>query len=79
MRNFKASEIGSFLYCQRAWWYQSRGIPSENQAELAAGSEYHLEHGKKVIKARLLRAAGWILMLAGVASFAVGMTLSWFK
>ena len=79
MRNFRASEIGSFLYCQRAWWYQARGLPSENQAEMAAGSEFHLEHGRKVLLARLLRAAGWVLLLGGVAAFAVGTALSWLK
>jgi len=78
MRNLKASEIGAFLYCQRAWWYQSRGMPSENQTEMAAGSKYHLEHGKKILIARLIRAAGWVLLLGGIAAFAVGMTKAWF-
>jgi hypothetical protein len=79
MRNIRASEIGSFLYCQRAWWYQARGLPSENQAELTAGSGYHLEHGRKILMARLMRAAGWIVLLGGVAAFAVGLTLISFK
>jgi CRISPR/Cas system-associated exonuclease Cas4 (RecB family) len=79
MRNIRASEIGSFLYCQRAWWYQARGLPSENQMEMAAGSDYHMEHGRKVVIARFMRAAGWIVLLGGVVAFGVGLALIWVK
>ena len=75
MRNIRASEIGSFLFCQRAWWYQARGLPSENQLEMAAGSDYHQEHGRKVVLGRLMRGAGWVFLLGGVAAFAVGLAL----
>ncbi len=33
----RASDIGSYLYCRRAWRYRKDGVESENQAELAAG------------------------------------------
>jgi CRISPR/Cas system-associated exonuclease Cas4 (RecB family) len=63
----RASEIGSYLYCRRAWWYRKQGVESENQAELASGTELHLQHGRKVIAVSLLQIAGFLLLLAAIA------------
>ena len=62
----RASEIGSYLYCHRAWWYRKQGIESENQAEMATGTELHQQHGRKVIAAGLLQVAGYALLLAAI-------------
>jgi hypothetical protein len=63
----RASEIGSYLYCRRAWHYRKQGVESENQAELAAGTELHSRHGRKVLASSLLRTFGLVLLLAAVA------------
>jgi CRISPR/Cas system-associated exonuclease Cas4 (RecB family) len=62
----RASEIGSYLYCKRAWWYRKQGVESENQAELAAGTELHHQHGRQVLAAGLLRAIGYLVLLAAI-------------
>jgi hypothetical protein len=59
----RASDIGTYLYCCRAWWYRKQGLESENQAELAAGSGLHREHGRRVLAAGLTRAVGFFLLL----------------
>lgn len=46
MRVLRASELGSYLYCARAWWYQRLGIPSDNQAELKTGTNFHQQHAR---------------------------------
>lgn len=74
MRTIRASEIGAYLYCRRAWWYRKQGIEPANQAELSAGSEYHRGHGRQVFAAGLLRLAGWLLLLAALVLLAVGLT-----
>ena len=48
MRKVRASELGSFSYCQRAWWYQQQGMPSENQGAMDAGSHEHREYNRGV-------------------------------
>ncbi len=75
MRTIKASEIGAFLYCRRAWWYQQQGLESQNQAELTAGSAFHQQHGRQVALAGILRGLGWILLLAAVLVLTVGLVI----
>ena len=62
----RASDIGSYLYCRRAWRYRKDGIESENKAELAAGTELHRQHGRKALSALLLRTLGMVLLLAAI-------------
>jgi len=64
----RASDIGSYLYCRRAWRYRKNGVESENQAELAAGTELHRQHGRKALSALLLRTLGMLLLLAAILS-----------
>lgn len=59
----RSSDIGNYLYCRRAWWYRRQGFESENQAELASGTELHRVHGRKVLASGLLRTLGFLLVL----------------
>jgi len=61
-RTIRASEIGSFLYCQRAWWYRRKNVPTINTAELAGGEEYHRLHVSQTRSARFLKVFAWILL-----------------
>ncbi|MGE5251034.1 MAG: hypothetical protein ACM3QS_12590 [Bacteroidota bacterium] len=63
----RASEIGNYLYCRRAWWYRKQGFESDNQAELSAGASLHRRHGRKVLAAGLLRTLALVLVLAALA------------
>jgi CRISPR/Cas system-associated exonuclease Cas4 (RecB family) len=63
MRVIRSSDIGNYLYCRRAWWYRKQGYESENQTELASGTELHHAHGRKVLAAGLLRTFGFLLLL----------------
>jgi CRISPR/Cas system-associated exonuclease Cas4 (RecB family) len=75
MRTIRASEIGSFLYCQRAWWYQIQGKPSENQADLASGTEIHSRHGQAVFTTGCLRILAYGVLLLGLALLVYALTL----
>ena len=65
----RSSDIGNYLYCRRAWWYRQQGFESENQAELASGTELHRVHGRKVMAAGLTRTLGFLLLLLALVLF----------
>ncbi len=71
----RASEIGVFLYCARAWWYQRRGVASDNAAELADGRELHQRHGRAVLTSGFLRLAGYLAFLLAVIFLAAFFAL----
>ncbi len=60
-----ASEIGSYVYCRRSWWLQSvQGEKSRNVRELAAGTEFHEEHGRTLGFAVFVRRVAYVLLVA---------------
>jgi CRISPR/Cas system-associated exonuclease Cas4 (RecB family) len=73
-RTIRASEIGSYLFCKRAWWYQLQGEESENQQEMAGGSAYHRRHGQNVLQAIWIKAAAWIVLISAFVLFIVWLT-----
>jgi hypothetical protein len=58
----RASEIGEYLYCQRAWWYRLQDAASANVRELARGTQYHAQHGRWLRWAALLRWLAIVLI-----------------
>jgi len=67
----RASDIGTYLYCRRAWWYRKQGVESENRAEMATGTELHRKHGRKVLAAGLLRTLSLVLFLIALTLLVV--------
>ncbi len=71
----RASEVGQYAYCARAWWLgQVKGMPSAHEREMAAGKSLHLKHGRTIIVARRWRILAWALSLAAAS---LGILLLW--
>lgn len=66
-RIIRASEIGQYDFCAKAWWLGSiEGVPPANLHELQAGTAVHEEHGRQVRRAAQLQAAAFMLVGLGV-------------
>lgn len=66
-RAVRASEIGEYVFCHRAWWlHQVQGHTSANVRQLEAGTATHARHSRQVSVSRGLRALALLLLLAAV-------------
>ena len=74
-RVIRASEIGEYLFCKRAWWLRTQGIESENRKALDAGTAEHEDLARRVVLTGCLRTAAFLLLLAAVTVAAVGVTV----
>lgn len=74
MRIIRASELGAYLYCQRAWWYQKRGLPSEKQVEMAEGTALHHRHGRAVMITGCLRTLAFTMIILALVLVALHFT-----
>ena len=75
MRTIRASEIGTYIYCQRAWWYQRDGAIPENSAQLANGLKVHSRHGRLAMTTGIMRLLAYLLILTALVITAIYITL----
>jgi len=74
-RIIRASEIGQYEYCARAWWLgQILGYRSHNVEEMAVGVEEHANHGQQVASYHHGRRLAYFLLSLAVI---VGLFLFW--
>ncbi|MGD9092402.1 MAG: hypothetical protein PVF74_06120 [Anaerolineales bacterium] len=66
MRVIRASEIGSYVYCNRAWWYQKNGQIPENLEAMVNGQNMHTDHGRRVMATGCLRTLAYLLFLLAI-------------
>jgi hypothetical protein len=69
-RWIRASEIQAYGYCARAWWLRYvLGLEPADRGNLEAGTERHLRHGRRVLRAEgLNRVAIALLIIALVVA-----------
>jgi hypothetical protein len=67
-RVVRASEVGSFAYCARAWWLGAvQGLCPQDTRPLQAGQAAHERHGQRVLLGNALARLAWLLLaLAGL-------------
>ncbi|MCX7838434.1 MAG: hypothetical protein N2559_03120 [Anaerolineae bacterium] len=61
-RLIRASEIGEYVFCRRAWWlHHVQGLQSAHHAQMEHGIMQHSEHGRAVQRADTLTRAAIVL------------------
>ncbi|MCB0189727.1 MAG: hypothetical protein KDE31_35895 [Caldilineaceae bacterium] len=70
----RASDIGLWGYCERAWWLaRVRGISHQQPERLRRGTAAHQRHGKTVAQAQ--RYQRWGHRLLALAMMLLGAAL----
>ncbi|OLE55649.1 MAG: hypothetical protein AUG51_01540 [Acidobacteria bacterium 13_1_20CM_3_53_8] len=75
----RASEVGEYVFCSRAWWLRAEGFePTAGHEARERGTRWHLAHGREVARARRLRqmALFFILLALMLATF---LLLVWWR
>lgn len=75
MRTIRASEIGTYIYCQRAWWYQKNGVLPENKEQLDNGIALHSQHVRMVFTTGCIRTIAYMLLLLALVISVIYITL----
>lgn len=64
MAIIRASEVGDYGYCARAWWLRRvAGLQPAGRARRAAGVRRHTRHSRMVRASRRLLALALLLLL----------------
>ena len=66
MKIIRASEVGTYQFCHRAWWYQLQGFEPENKAEMAGGNQVHEKHGRFVMLSSCLQFIAYGSLLLAI-------------
>ena len=63
----RASDIGAWSFCQRAWWLaRVQNAPHERPQKLDWGEQSHDAHGRLTARAQRLRKSGVALVTGGL-------------
>ena len=75
----RASELGEYVYCARAWRLRRDGARPDaaGRERLDAGTRWHLEHGAGVRRAQLLRRLASACLLLAVVVATLLILLRW--
>lgn len=66
-RIIRASEIGQYDFCAKAWWLGSiEGVEPSNIRELQGGAAAHEWHGRQVTRASRLQTIAVAVMVMGI-------------
>jgi CRISPR/Cas system-associated exonuclease Cas4 (RecB family) len=73
-RAIRASEIGEYVFCHRAWWLRHmEGHESANTRQMELGTAAHEQHGRLVGLGAALRGLALLLVVLAVVAAVVSV------
>jgi hypothetical protein len=74
----RASAMGEYVFCARAWWLRREGVrPTRGGEARAAGTRWHESHGRSVARAKRLRLVSTVCIYLALALALVLLYLWW--
>jgi len=72
----RASEIGAYVYCRRAWWLKRvGGFQPQDDGRFAAGELAHTQHGIKLRRSQQGRKAALICATLAILLLVISLWL----
>jgi CRISPR/Cas system-associated exonuclease Cas4 (RecB family) len=72
----RASDIGTYVYCRRAWWLKRvAGFKAEDGGRLVAGEQAHALHGRRLRRSRLTKRFALFMFLLATILLALAFFL----
>lgn len=62
----RASELGEFVFCRRAWWYRQQGMRPQDDEARSRGQVWHEAQARRTLNAVRLTAFGKTLAIGGL-------------
>ena len=62
----RASELSTFVFCERAWHYARVGAPYEHPAQIEWGTEWHAQVGRRARRSLIIMRLGILILLSGM-------------
>jgi hypothetical protein len=63
----RASDLSTFTFCQRAWYYARTGVPHDHHDIIQGGTEWHRAVERRSRRSIVRIRLGILLLLCGVA------------
>jgi len=77
MRIIRASELSSYVYCRRAWWYKCEGLEPAQGSLLEQGRDHHASHAKRVTLALRLKSVAHLLLFSALGLIVLQVIDRW--
>jgi uncharacterized iron-regulated membrane protein len=76
-RRIIASEIGTFTFCQRAWFLQNQGAPSALTQARDRGATDHAMRASAVLQGQKTARGARLLLILGLLALLCALLLGW--
>lgn len=78
--HINASDVGTYLFCKRAWAFERQRTPSTLGPERARGTAYHEQHAQRVVAVKETRGLSSAVLIVGIGLIVlalVALVSSW--
>jgi CRISPR/Cas system-associated exonuclease Cas4 (RecB family) len=74
----RASALGEYVFCARAWWLRREGVqPTRGGEARAAGTRWHESHGRSVARAKWLHLVSTVCIFLALVLALIELYMWW--
>jgi hypothetical protein len=78
-RRITASELGTFTFCQRAWFLENQGEPTALTEARDRGTADHATRANLVLQGQKTARAARLVLIGGLLALLCALVLGWLR